>query len=328
MFQPSYLSLYRSGELEKRAAALKQRLAECDICPRRCRVNRSDQSLGYCGSGAEAEVSSYCDHHGEEPALSGTKGSGTIFFSHCNLKCVYCQNHQISQEVNPASRRVDIDGLAGIMLHLQDKLHCHNINLVSPSHYVPQIVAAIHHAAPMGLKLPVVYNTNAYDSMDTLKLLEGIVDIYLPDIKYASDKWANRFSHGKDYVKTGRAAIKEMYRQVGNLVCDSSGVAQRGLIIRHLILPNGIAGSKDSLKWLAARISRDVTLSVMAQYYPCHLAPGEPLLSRRITAEEYAEVVTEIEYLDMGSGWIQQLDSAESYLPDFKREGHPFIRQE
>ena len=270
------------------------------------------------------EISSYCNHHGEEPALSGRFGPGTIFFSHCNLKCIFCQNHQISQNSDVPPRRLSSYDLAQAMIELQDKMYCHNINLVSPTHYVPQIVEAIYHAIPLGLEIPVVYNTNAYDSLDTLHLLDGIIDIYLPDIKYADDRLANRFSGCTNYVANSRAAIKEMYRQVGNLVCDNEGIAQRGLIVRHLILPNRIAGSIASLEWLDTNISREVTLSIMAQYYPCHHASAEPLLARRITSAEYLEVTAQIEALGMDNGWIQQLESANYYLPDFHREGHPF----
>jgi putative pyruvate formate lyase activating enzyme len=270
-------------------------------------------------------VASRCAHHGEEPALSGTRGSGTIFFGSCNLRCIYCQNNQISQGHGPYEY-VDSHGLAGMMLYLQDELQCHNINLVSPTHYVPQIVEALCGAAPLGLNIPIVYNTNSYDSLKTLCELDGVVDIYLPDIKYASNKWAGRFSNARRYVEYSRPAIAEMYRQVGNLITDGKGIAQRGMILRHLILPNGLAGSGESLRWLATNLSRDVALSIMAQYYPCHHAPGEPLLARRITADEYREVVEVLNSLDLDNGWLQQLDSADHYLPDFQRQGHPFPR--
>ena len=214
--------------------------------------------------------------------------------------------------------------LARIMLHLQNDLNCHNINLVSPSHFVPQIVEAIYHAVPLGLKIPFVYNTNAYDSLATLKLLEGIIDIYLPDIKYASDTWALKFSQAKNYVAISRAAIHEMYNQVGDLVVDHSGIALRGLIVRHLILPNNIAGSEDSLTWMVKKISADATVSIMSQYHPCHLAFQEPLLARHITREEYNHVTSIVNNLKLENGWLQTMDSAEDYLPDFKREGHPF----
>jgi putative pyruvate formate lyase activating enzyme len=324
MFEPSYLKLCKSGELEKRVATLKGLLAECEICPRKCHVNRLESNSGFCRSGHLARISSYCDHHGEEPALSGSKGSGTIFFSGCNMRCSYCQNYQISQAIDGKGDYLNAEELADIMIYLQEKLQCHNINLVSPTHYTPQIVEAILYAALKGLRLPIVYNTNAYESTSTLKLLDGIVDIYLPDIKYSSNEWAVKFSQGKDYVMQSRQAISEMYRQVGNLVTDSSGIAQRGLIVRHLILPSGIAGSTDSLGWLADHISRDVTVSVMAQYRPCYKADIEPLLSRRISLDEYRQVVALMEKLGLENGWLQEMDSSDYYLPDFERQGHPF----
>lgn len=324
MFIPSYVSLYESGRLKDRVDELYTRLAACDICPRHCGINRLNNIRGYCRSGKTAELSSYCDHHGEEPALSGTKGSGTIFFSHCNLRCVYCQNHQISQDFDSSSIEADPRSLARIMLNLQDRLGCHNINLVSPSHYVPQIVAAIYEAILMGLKIPIVYNTNAYDSISTLQMLDGIIDIYLPDIKYASNKFARKFSRSINYVAVSRAAIKEMHNQVGNLVMDASGIAQRGLIVRHLILPNNIAGSIDALKWLANEVSPATTVSIMAQYHPCHKAIDEPLLARKISLSEYRQVTNMLEELSMENGWLQEMDSADHYLPDFKRPEHPF----
>jgi putative pyruvate formate lyase activating enzyme len=324
IFTPSYVELYEYGELESRVNQLNSRLLSCDICPRSCGVNRFENSGGFCRSGRLAAVSSYCDHHGEEPALSGTRGSGTIFFSRCNLRCIYCQNHQISQGNDSSAREIDSRQLAGIMLHLQNDLECHNINLVSPSHFVPQIVEAVHEAVRGGLCIPLVYNTNAYDSVSALKMLDGVIDIYLPDIKYSSDKWARHFSRSKGYVTASRSAIMEMYRQVGNLVTDESGVAQRGLIVRHLILPNDMSGSIQSLGWLADNISRDVTVSIMSQYYPCHNASQEPLLARKITSEEYHAVVTCVEKMGLENGWLQQMDATENYLPDFRREGHPF----
>lgn len=325
LFEPAYISLYRSGELERRAERLEARLASCDICPRQCRVNRLQDERGFCRSGRQPIIASVCDHHGEEPVLSGTSGSGTIFFGNCNLKCVFCQNHQISQnKAHQQSTGTDCRKLAEWMLYLQDKLHCHNINLVSPSHFVPQIVRAIFMAVSMGLHLPLVYNTNAYDALFTLKKLDGVVDIYLPDLKYASDKLAMKYSQAKGYVAYSRQAIKEMYRQVGDLVLDSHGVAQRGVIVRHLILPNEISGSGDSISWLAQEVSRSVTVSIMAQYYPSHHAPRVPLLSRKISRREYQAVVDLVDELGLENGWVQEMDSPEHYLPDFQRDGHPF----
>ena len=324
-FQPKYLSLYHSGELERRAERLRARLASCDICPRECGVNRLNGELGFCRSGHLPIVASFCDHHGEEPVLSGSRGSGTIFFGNCNLKCLYCQNHQISQDwERQKSNEVDCHTLAKHMLYLQDELGCHNINLVSPSHFVPQIARAVLEAVPLGLKVPLVYNTNGYDSMKTLKELDGVIDIYLPDIKYASDDRANRLSQAPDYVRHSRNAIKEMYRQVGELVVDDSGVAKRGLIVRHLILPNGLAGSKESLTWLANEVSTGVTVSLMSQYHPAHRAYEFPLLSRCILLSEYEEAFRAMEEVGLEAGWTQGMGSHEIYLPDFERQGHPF----
>ncbi len=325
-FQPKYLSLYHSGELEKRAERLWARLASCDICPRECRVNRLNGELGFCHSGYQPIVASFCDHHGEEPVLSGSRGSGTIFLGNCNLRCLYCQNHQISQDwQRQKSNETDCHTLAKHMLYLQDELGCHNINFVSPSHFVPQLVRAVLEAVPMGLKIPLVYNTNSYDSIRTLKELDGIIDIYLPDLKYASDTWANRLSEAPDYVKNARNAIKEMYRQVGELIVDGSGVAKRGLIVRHLILPNDLAGSRESLTWLAKEVSPKVTVSLMSQYHPTHRAHQFPLLSRHISLSEYEEALKVMEETGLEASWAQKMGAQKIYLPDFKREGHPFL---
>jgi len=323
--QPKYLSLYKSGELEKRADRLWARLASCDICPRECGANRLHGELGFCHSGYRPIVASFCDHHGEEPVLSGSRGSGTIFFGNCNLRCLYCQNHQISQDwKRQKANETDCQTLAEHMLYLQDEMGCHNINFVSPSHFVPQIVRALLEAVPMGLKIPLVYNTNSYDSLKTLKKLDGIIDIYLPDLKYASDSWAHKLSEAPDYVKYSRAAIKEMQRQVGELVVDKFGVAQRGLIVRHLILPNNLAGSRESLTWLAKEVSSKATVSLMSQYHTTHRAHQYPLLSRHISLPEYEEALRAMEEAGLREGWAQDIASHKHYLPDFKRQGHPF----
>jgi putative pyruvate formate lyase activating enzyme len=326
---PGYIDLYRSGELEHRVEALEARLGACDICPRGCRVNRLAGERGFCHSGRRPIVASVGAHHGEEPVLSGRRGSGTIFLGNCNMRCVYCQNYQISQDYK-AQRRHEVETgvLAENMLFLQDELGCHNINLVSPSHFVPQIVRAVLEAVPRGLKLPLVYNTSSYDSVATLRELDGIISIYLADLRYASNKWGRRFSKAPDYVERARAAIREMYRQVGNLVVDEEDIARKGLIVRHLILPNGIAGSRDSLGWLVREVSPQVTVSLMSQYFPAHLAPRIPLLSRAITAEEYNEVVELVEELGIENGWMQGMGASKNYLPDFSGEGAPFPKTE
>ena len=324
--EPSYIALYRSGELEHRAQAFEARLASCDICPRQCRINRFDGELGFCRSGYLPIVAAICSHHGEEPAISGSRGSGTVFFGNCNMRCIYCQNHQISQNWRKQkTKEINCHTLAERMLYLQDELGCHNINFVSPSHFVPQLVRAVFEAVPMGLRLPLVYNTSGYDSVASLKELDGIVSIYLPDLRYASDAWARKLSRAPDYVARARQAIKEMYRQVGNLIVDESGLAQRGLIVRHLILPNGLAGSEESLTWLAQELSPAVTVSIMSQYLPLHRAQRIPLLSRTISMTEYKTVLGLLSEAGIENGWIQGMGAAENYLPDFQREGHPFV---
>jgi len=210
------------------------------------------------------------------------------------------------------------------MLYLQDELGCHNINLVSPSHFVPQLVQAVVEAVPMGLRLPLVYNTNGYDSIKSLRELDGVIGVYLPDLRYASDKWARKFSQAKGYVAHARAAIQEMYRQVGDVVLDEAGLAQRGLIVRHLILPNGLAGSQDSLTWLAREVSPTVAVSIMSQYFPSHRASRVPSLSRTISPSEYSEVVRLVDRLGVENGWLQEMGASPDYLPDFTREGDPF----
>jgi len=323
--EPTYLSLYLSGELKRRAKALEIRLASCDVCPRDCHVNRLENEHGFCHSGYLPIVSAVCDHHGEEPAISGTRGTGAIFFGNCNMRCVYCQNYQISQDPShQSSKEIDFYALAQQMIYLQDELGCHNISFISPSHFVPQLVRAVLEAVPMGLRVPIVYNTNAYDSVASLQALEGIVDIYLPDLRYASDTCAAKFSHTADYVPRARQSILEMYRQAGDLILNDSGLAQKGLIVRHLILPNGLAGIRDSLTWLVKEVSQKVTVSIISQYYPAHLAHQIPQLQRKISLPEYLDVLKLLDELGLENGWIQDMEAAENYLPHFDRDGHPF----
>jgi putative pyruvate formate lyase activating enzyme len=323
-YEPEYIALYRSSELERRVAGLEARLAECDICPRECGALRTEGKVGPCNSGLLPIIASYCAHHGEEPVLSGRRGSGTIFFGNCNMRCVYCQNHQISQDpVAQKHNEVDTHVLAERMLYLQEELHCHNINLVTPSHFVPQIARAVLEAVPRGLRLPLVYNTSSYDSVKTLRELDGIISIYLADLRYASNGMGHKYSRVRGYVEHSRAAIKEMQRQVGDLIVDENGIAQKGLIIRHLILPNRIAGSEESLRWLVSEVSPKVAVSIMSQYYPAHRAYRYEELNRRITPGEYQEVVTLAGKLGIENGWIQGMESADSYRPDFALE-EPF----
>lgn len=322
--KPRYLDLYRTGELKRRAERLEARLASCDICPRACGIDRLRGETGFCHSGYLPIVASYCAHHGEEPVLSGSRGSGTIFFGNCNMRCIYCQNHQISQDDTlQRSNETSTRTLAERMLYLQEDLGCHNINLVSPSHFVPQIVRALNEAVPLGLKIPLVYNTGSYDSVATLWELEGIIDIYLADIRYADDSWSRRLSEAPGYPAAARAAIMEMQRQVGDLETGEDGIARRGLIIRHLIMPGGIAGSRESLSWLVNEVSPGVAVSIMSQYYPAHRARNYPPLDRKINRAEHDDVTRLVDELDIAEGWIQEMESSESYRPDFSHE-NPF----
>ena len=286
--EPSYLRLLRSGELARRVRAGYERLAACDLCPRACGVNRREGAGGTCRTGERARVASYHPHFGEEAPLVGFSGSGTIFFAWCNLRCVYCQNYEISQLGE--GQEVEPEELATMMLHLQ-ALGCHNINLVSPTHVVPQILAGVLIAAQAGLRLPLVYNTGGYDALSTLALLDGVVDIYMPDMKYADDETGRRLSHAPGYPDANRAAVAEMHRQVGDLELDERGIAVRGLLVRHLVLPHSLAGTAETLRWLAQEVSRDTYVNVMGQYRPCHRAHEFADLARPISRAEYSEAV-------------------------------------
>ncbi|MBN3033466.1 MAG: radical SAM protein [Candidatus Saganbacteria bacterium] len=313
-------------------------LGNCRLCGHRCGVNRVRGELGKCRAGLAPEVASYCVHHGEEPAISGSRGSGTIFFAHCSLRCVFCQNYEISQMAGSDREKQGLAGmgrekylllpahpchspsllekqteLAEIMLELQDR-GVHNINLVSPTHYGPQIVEALEIAREEGLKLPVVYNSGGYDSLELLKELAGKIDIYLPDLKYFSDDSALKYSGAKNYVETVKAAVAEMFRQVG----------PGKLIVRHLVLPNGLAHSFDALDYLAS-LSKDIWVSLMAQYSPQHRAGEFPELNRKLSPAEYQRVVAHAGKLGLHNLYVQELSSSEVYLPDFQR-AEPFSR--
>lgn len=284
----SYVGLYRRGGLSQRVEEARQILRSCRVCPHDCQANRLGSELGKCRTGARALVSSYGPHFGEEAPLVGRGGSGTIFFTNCNLKCVFCQNYSISQMGE--GREVSTEEVAAMMLFLQ-KRGCHNINLVSPTHVVPQILEALELAVAEGLSAPLVYNSGGYDSVETLKLLEGIVDIYMPDMKYSDNEIARQYSGIDNYPSVNRAAVNEMHRQVGDLEVDEWGIAIKGLLIRHLVLPHGLAGTEEIARFLAREISLNTYLNVMAQYHPCHQAFRFPLLSRSIAREEFAEAV-------------------------------------
>jgi len=285
----SYQALYRSGELKQRVERARAILESCELCPRQCRVNRLEGEKGVCRTASEAVVSSCGPHMGEEAPLVGMYGSGTIFFTHCNLRCMFCQNYSISQL---GQGRVTGKGeLAGMMLSLQEH-GCHNINFVTPTHVVPQILEAIQVAAGLGLHVPLVYNCGGYESVETLRLLDGIVDIYMPDMKYSDEANGRRYSGVKDYPAVNQAAVKEMHRQVGDLQTDGRGVATRGLLVRHLVLPNGIAGTEGVVRFLAEQVSANTYLNVMAQYHPAHRAFAIPALSRSLSREEFLEAVS------------------------------------
>jgi putative pyruvate formate lyase activating enzyme len=281
-WEPTYLKLLRSGELAQRAQAAYQHLGDCDLCGRECHIDRHKQT-GACKTGMEAIVSSYGPHHGEEDPLRGWAGSGTIFFSWCNLRCQFCQNYDISQSGH--GRRVSPERLAAMMLELQAQ-GCHNINFVSPSHVVAQILSATLIAAQAGLRLPLVYNTGGYDSAAALALLDGVIDIYMPDIKYADEDIAEKYSKIPHYPSVNQAAVKEMHRQVGDLVLDDHGIARRGLLVRHLVMPNELAGTAKIARFLAQEVSPDTYINVMGQYRPCHKASQYPELNRPPTHRE------------------------------------------
>ena len=325
----SYLALLETGELQQRVKRLEALLERCTVCPRDCFNNRLKNEIAACYSGRRPIVSSYTPHFGEEPALVGTRGAGNIFFGNCNLRCVYCQNYQISQtHKDQIKNEVPHERLAEMMLELQS-LGCHNINFVSPTHFAPQMARGILLAAQQGLRLPIVYNTNAYDSVEVLRLLAGVVDVYLPDLKYAESEAGYLYSKVKDYRQHARLAIAEMYRQTGDeLVVDEDGLLKRGLVIRLLVLPNDIAGVRESLEWIRDALSPRVAVSMMAQYYPTNQAGLNQrylLLSRRVTESEWLRTLSALDELGMEEGWMQEFDGAAYYYrPDFSDREIPF----
>ncbi|MHC1736917.1 MAG: radical SAM protein [Ignavibacteriaceae bacterium] len=315
----SYIKLHKSGELLQRGEMAKGMLYRCRVCPHVCAVNRFETKTGKCFSGVLPIVSSYGAHKGEEPVISGSRGAGNIFFGNCNLKCIYCQNYEISQNPKEECRNeVTPERLAEIMLEMQEG-GCHNIGFVSPSHFVPQIISAVNIAAGKGLEVPLVYNSNGYDSVESLKLLDGIIDIYLPDFKYGKSDYGVEYSKVPDYFNVAKAAISEMYRQTGDdFFTDSEGVLRRGLIVRHLVLPNGLAESEEVFKFIAGELSRKVHMSVMSQYYPTHRAEREILLSRKVSVGEYERVRELLLKYDLEEGWVQEYESSDYYRPAFK----------
>ena len=301
-FEPAYLRLYESGELERRVGRALEALKSCEVCPRDCGVDRLADKFAVCKTGRYAVVGSYFAHFGEEDCLRGSKGSGTIFFSGCNLRCVFCQNFDISWQLRgtPAPP----EKLAAMMLELQAE-GCHNINFVTPEHVVPQIIEALPLAIEGGLRLPLVYNTSAYDSMESLELMDGVVDIYMPDFKYWDSEMARKYSKAPDYPEVARRTIKEMHRQVGELVTDEEGLAVRGLMIRHLVMPEQIAGTREVMRWIAQELSPHTYVNVMAQYYPAGKVSRQeyPEINRCLTSPEYEAALDEA-----GRAGLKRLD--------------------
>jgi putative pyruvate formate lyase activating enzyme len=277
-------------------------LESCTVCPRRCRENRLAGRLGVCGAGPDVVVSSVSLHHGEEPPVSGVAGSGTIFFTHCNLRCVFCQNYPISHQGR--GEPMSLDELADSMLALQ-RAGAHNVNLVTPTHYAPQILDALGRAFERGLDVPVLYNCGGYESVEMLELLDGLIDIYMPDMKYADREVAEKLSSAPDYPDVSRRAIREMHRQVGDLVLDERAIAVRGLLVRHLVLPEGLAGTDTIMQFLAEEISPETAISLMSQYFPQYRADEFPEIARRITADEYRAAQDAMQRHGLHRGWHQ-----------------------
>ena len=286
--EPSYLNLYRNGELSARLEKAIDMMEACHLCPRACGVNRLEGETGYCRTGRKARVASFNAHFGEEGPLVGRYGSGTIFLSSCNLLCSFCQNYDISHLAE--GTEVEPEQVAAMMLHLAER-GCHNINFVTPSHVVPQIIEALVLAIEQGLEVPLVYNSGGYDNKETLQLLDGIFDIYMPDFKFWDGKWAERFCNAPDYREIAIDAIREMHRQVGDLVMDNEGIAVKGLLVRHLVMPRQVAGTGKIMEFLAKEISPHTYINVMDQYRPCGSADQDEFINRRLTSQEYRNAV-------------------------------------
>ena len=308
---PSYLTAQKTGKLTKVIIATNKLLESCSICPRKCKINRLKGAMGFCKTGLQAEVYSYMAHHGEEPPISGTKGSGTIFFSHCNMACVYCQNYEFSQK-NEQGRGVSGQELAEIMLKLQER-DCHNINLVSPTHVMPQILQALKIAIEKGLKIPLVYNTSGYELPEMIQLLDGIIDIYLPDMRYADTIMSQKFSSAPDYPKCNQLAVKEMNRQVGLAQINSKGIIEKGVIIRHLVLPANISGTEKIMKFIAQELSVHTYISLMSQYSPYYKACDYPELKRKLTLQEYEAAQDSMDKYSLHNGWTQDSGGLERF---------------
>ncbi|MFQ5638404.1 MAG: radical SAM protein [bacterium] len=287
--EPSYLKAFESGDLHDKVHQALGLLESCTVCPRDCKVNRLQDDYAVCRTGRYAVVNSYFPHFGEEDCLRGKRGSGTIFFSHCNLKCVFCQNYDISQKAGKG-QGVHTERLAGMMLELQTR-GCHNINFVTPEHVVPQILEALLLAIEKGLRLPIVYNTSAYDSLDSIQFLDGVVDIYMPDFKFWDTVKAARYLKAEDYPETAKQVIKEMHRQVGDLILDENGIAKRGLLLRHLVMPGDLEGTRAILNWIAEELSSTTFVNVMKQYHPAYKTERYPEIDRPLTPSEFSQAL-------------------------------------
>jgi putative pyruvate formate lyase activating enzyme len=299
----NYLDLYQSGILLQRIRDAYRRLKSCDLCPHCCGIDRIEGEKGICGAGLKPKIASANVHRGEEPPISGTTGSGTIFLSGCSLKCTFCQNFPISQLGNGAE--ITTAELAERMLQLQ-RQRAHNINFVTPTHYLPQILAALWLAIPKGFRLPIVWNSSGYEKVDALKLLAGVVDIYLPDMKYSEESLSVELSAAPNYCDFNRESVSEMLKQVGHLQMNQDGVAVQGLIIRHLVLPGGRAGSRATLCWIADNLGIETHVALMNQYFPAHLAVSSGNLNRKIYVEEYDEAAAALEEFGLENGWVQE----------------------
>ena len=301
-FKPGYAGMSESGELLRRAEMLEERLGRCDLCPRACGADRKNGKTGFCKLDSRLKVAAVNLHHWEEPPISGTSGSGTIFFSGCTMACIFCQNYPISQY--GVGEKMSVEELASEMLGLRKK-GAHNINLVTPTHQIAGVVRALVLAAQEGLDIPIVYNTSGYESLDTLAILDGIIDIYLPDIKYSDSDVAKKYSGVDDYARHNRAALVEMWRQVGPLRTDSRGIALKGMIVRHLVLPQDLSGTAECLSFLAEKISPEVWISLMNQYFPAYKGQSYPPFDRRLSEEEYEAAFQKMTDLGLLNGFAQ-----------------------
>ena len=293
-----------------------KQLYKCEICPRKCEVNRNNNQIGWCKSTDRVKIGLYSTHDFEEPCISGDKGSGTVFFSNCTMNCIFCQNYEISQLGK--GKEISIEELSNIFIMQQEK-GVHNINLVTPTSYVYQIIEAIKIAKAKGLNIPIVYNTNGYENIETIKALNGYVDVYLPDLKYAEEKLAIEYSGAKNYFEVATNAIKEMIKQVGNIKLNEDGIIQKGVIIRHLVLPNHIENSKKVLLWIKQNLPNDIYVSIMAQYFPTYKAKENQKLNRKLTKKEWEQIEKYVEEIDIENGFIQELgDHEEEYVPKWE----------